>query len=144
MSKVFDQTHYDADDNAKYDLIEWLRAKGFAAWVNPDKYGIDVLAKEPGGQRFEFEVEVKHNWDSDGFPFDTVHWSARKLKFAKPDKLTWFVIFNNSRTQALFVSGEVMLASEVVVKDTKYSQGERFVAVPVGRCMFRQMRRGTL
>lgn len=140
MSKVFSQAHYDADDNAKYDLIAWLRAKGFKAWVNPDQYGIDVLATSLGGERFEFEVEVKHNWNECGFPFDLVHWSARKLKFAKPNRLNWFVMFSSDRSQALFVSGEVMLDSDVVEKDTKYSQGEWFIAVPVWRCVFRDMR----
>lgn len=140
MSKVFDQRHYDQDDNAKHDLIDWLeRRNGFMAWVNDDQYGIDVQAIR-NGEQFEFEVEVKHNWDTEAFPFDTVHWSARKLKFAKPSKLNWFVMFNNARTRALFASGEVLLSCPVVVKNTKYSQGEKFVEVPLSRCMFRAMK----
>lgn len=139
MSKVFDKRHYDADDPAKHDLIDWLEERGFMAWVNDDQYGIDVLALR-NGQQYEFEVEVKHNWVGDGFPFDSVHWSARKLKFAQPSRLQWFVIFNDDRSQALFVSGDVFLSCDVVVKDTKYSQGERFVEVPLSRCMFRRMR----
>lgn len=141
MSKVFDQAHYDADDNAKFQLIDWLEKRnGFMAWVNDDQYGIDVLALR-NGEQFEFEVEVKHNWTDEAFPFDTVHWSARKLKFAKPSKLNWFAMFNSKRTRALFVSGVVMLDCPVVVKDTKYTQGEKFVAVPLGRCILRDMRR---
>ena len=139
MSKVFDQQHYDQDDNAKYELIGWLRYKGFKAWVNPDQYGIDVLASKDS-KRYQFEVEVKHNWDTQGFPFDTVHWSARKLKFAEPNRYTWFVMFSNDRSQALFAPGEAVLQAECVQKNTKYTQGEWFVALPVARCMFRQMK----
>lgn len=139
-SKVFDQSHYDADDNAKHQLIDWLEKRhGYMAWVNEDQYGIDVLALKKG-ELFEFEVEVKHNWKGDGFPFDTVHWSARKIKFAEPSERVWFVMFNDERTQALFASGEVLLSSPIVVKNTKYTNGEKFVAVPLARCIFRPMK----
>lgn len=141
MSKAFDQSHYDADDNAKHDLIRWLEdLHGFMAWVNEDQFGIDVQAIKHG-EFYEFEVEVKHNWVGEGFPFDCVHWSARKLKFAKESKLNWFVMFNDDRTRALFASGKVLLDSPIVVKDTKYTSGEKFVEVPLGRCIFRTMRR---
>lgn len=140
MSKVFDQKHYDQDDNAKYQLIDWLEKRnGFMAWVNEDQYGIDVQAIR-NGEQFEFEVEVKHNWDTDSFPFDTVHWSARKLKFAQPTKLNWFVMFNNARTRALFASGQVLLSCPVVTKNTKYTQGEKFVEVPLARCIIRTLK----
>ena len=140
MSKAFDQSHYDQDDNAKYQLIDWLeKHNGFMAWVNEDQFGIDVLALK-NGEQYDFEVEVKHNWDSDSFPFDTVHWSARKLKFARPDRTNWFAMFNNSRSRALFASGEVLLSCPVVIKNTKYSQGEKFVEVPLARCIFRAMK----
>ena len=140
MSKVFSQEHYDADDNAKHELIEWLESRhGYMAWVNDDQYGIDVLAIKHG-ETYEFEVEVKHNWTGDGFPFDSVHWSARKLKFAKDCKRNWFVMFSDDRTQALFVSGKTILDSPLVVKSTKYTTAEKFVEVPLARCMFRTIK----
>jgi hypothetical protein len=139
MSKVFSQAHYDADDNAKHDLIRWLEKQGFMAWVNDDQFGIDVQAIR-NGEQFEFEVEVKHNWVGASFPFDAVHWSARKLKFAEDSRLNWFAMFNDDRSHALFASGAVLLSSPIVTKDTKYSAGERFVEVPLARCMFRRMK----
>lgn len=139
--KPFDQALYDSDDNAKHDLIGWLeRENGFMAWVNDDQFGIDVIAIKDG-QQFEFEVEVKHNWNSEGFPFDTAHWSARKLKFAMPSKFNWFVMFSASRESALFASGATILDCPIVTKDTKYTSAEKFVAVPLGRCILRRIRR---
>ena len=46
--KPFSQIIYNADDNAKHQIIEWLMDQGFEAWVNPDDYGIDVLATRDG------------------------------------------------------------------------------------------------
>ena len=132
MSKVFSEDHYNADDNAKHQVIEWLVTKGFMAWVNPDQYGIDVQGVLKG-ECYEFEVEVKHNWTGSVFPFDTIHFSNRKRKFATSDKLTWFVMLNDERTHALLISGETFLAAPVVTKNTIYTQGEQFVAIPIAQ-----------
>lgn len=139
MHKVFNQAHYNADDNAKHELIEWLKHREFDAWVNPDQFGIDVLAIKHG-EEYDFEVEVKHNWKTKQFPFSKVHWSARKLKFAKPSKTNWFVMFSDDRTQALFVSGKTMLQGTAVVKHTKFTDAEMFVAVPLSECKLRTMK----
>jgi hypothetical protein len=130
VSKVFSEDHYNADDNAKYKVIEWLVTKGFMAWVNPDQYGIDVQGVLKG-ECYEFEVEVKHNWTGSVFPFDTIHFSNRKRKFATADKLTWFVMLNDERTHALLISGATFLAAPIVTKNTIYTQAEQFVAIPV-------------
>tara|TARA_R110000868_G_scaffold174279_1_gene410867 strand:+ start:41 stop:469 length:429 start_codon:yes stop_codon:yes gene_type:complete len=132
MSKVFSEEHYNADDNAKHQVIEWLVTRGFMAWVNPDQYGIDVQGVLKG-ECYEFEVEVKHNWSGAMFPFDTIHFSNRKRKFATADKLTWFVMLNDERTHALLVSGATFLDAPVVTKDTIYTQKELFVAIPVSK-----------
>jgi hypothetical protein len=132
VSKVFSEEHYSADDNAKHQVIEWLVTRGFMAWVNPDQYGIDVQGVYKG-QSYEFEVEVKHNWSGADFPFETIHFSDRKRKFATADKLTWFVMLNDERTHALIVSGEIFLAAPVVTKNTIYTQSEKFVAIPVAQ-----------
>lgn len=141
MSKVFSEEHYNADDNAKHQVIEWLVTRGFMAWVNPDQYEIDVQGVLKG-ECYEFEVEVKHNWSGSMFPFDTIHFSNRKRKFATADKLTWFVMLNDERTHALLISGATFLAAPVVIKNTIYSQGEQFVAIPVAQGRLIQLREG--
>lgn len=134
--KPFSTDQYDQDDNAKEQIIKYLESKSFTAWVNPDKYGIDVLATKMGLD-CKFEVEVKHNWETNNFPFDTVHFSARKLKFVS--NYTWFVMLNSPRTQALFVAGEKILAAPIITKDTKFTTAEQFVSVRKSDCEFRSL-----
>lgn len=138
MSKVFSQEHYDQDDWAKYQIIEWLEGKGYKAWVNPDQFGIDILATR-WGRQFAFEVEVKHNWRGRYFPFEQIHFSARKKKFVALDVETWFVMLNHDRTMALLVDGEHILAAPISNKDTKYSQNEAFVSVDIQWAIFRDL-----
>ena len=66
MNKPFSQQHYDEDDHAKYQILEWLRTKDYKCEINPDQYGIDILGKR-WGKNFQFEVEVKHNWHGQFF-----------------------------------------------------------------------------
>lgn len=134
--KPFDKAIYDVDDNAKHQVINWLKTRGFEAWVNPDDYGIDVLATKDN-QKYGFEVEVKHNWDTDKFPFSNVHWAARKLKFIRRN--TYFTMLNNDRTYVLVAKGETLHSSPVVSKKTKYTDNELFVEVDVSDCMIRQL-----
>ena len=135
--KKFDQQLFDADDPAKHLIVDWLVARGNRAWVNPDQFGIDVLCENSRGS-FGVDVEVKHNWVSGRFPFDVVHWAERKRKFCGPD--SWFVMLSSDRGQALVASGGDVGASPVVVKDTRLTQGESFMAVPLSKCFRVELR----
>ncbi len=139
MNKPFSQQHYDEDDWAKYQIIEWLESKGYEAWVNPDKFGIDILATR-WGRQFAFEVEVKHNWRGKYFPYEQIHFSARKRKFVALDVETWFVMLNHERTHALLIDGEHILTAPIDNKNTKYSQNEAFVAVDIQWAIFRDLK----
>ena len=139
MTKPFSQQHYDEDDWAKYQIIEWLESKGYEAWVNPDKFGIDILATR-WGRQFAFEVEVKHNWRGKYFPYEQIHFSARKRKFVALDVETWFVMLNHERTHALLIDGEHILTAPIDNKNTKYSQNEAFVAVDIQWAIFRDLK----
>ena len=138
MSKVFSEDHYNADDNAKHKVIEWLVAQGFMAWVNPNQYGIDVQGVRNGGC-YEFEVEVKHNWRGFDFPYQTIHYSARKRKFVLPDYKTFFVTLNHERTRLLLVGHNDFMAGKLVSKDTIYTTSEWFVEIPIHRVIFREI-----
>ena len=139
MNKPFSQQHYDEDDWAKYQIIEWLESKGYEAWVNPDKFGIDILATR-WGRQFAFEVEVKHNWRGRYFPYEQIHFSARKRKFVALDVETWFVMLNHERTHALLIDGEHILAAPLANKNTKYSQNEAFAEVDIHWAIFRDLK----
>lgn len=139
MGKVFSQEHYEQDDVAKFQIIAWLQKQGYEAWVNPDQFGIDLLGTR-WGKQFQFEVEVKHNWKGELFPFGNVHFSGRKRKFVSLDFETWFVMLNHERTHALFIAGEdFMNHSQIVMKDTKYSQNEAFVEIDIQWAIFRNL-----
>lgn len=138
MTKPFDKDLYDADDSAKYLVIEWLERRGFVAFVNPDDYGIDILGRY-NGMDYAFEVEVKHNWRGFNFPFDTVHYSARKRKFVMAEGKTFFVTLNHERTRLLLINHNDFMAGKLVNKKTIYTDSEWFIEIPVARGIFREI-----
>ena len=129
MIKPFSLELYADNDNAKELVIKWLESKGCTAWVNPDQYGIDLLFKNPEGDYYSCEVEVKHNWKGAKFPFKTMHIPARKLKFATDNAI--FVVLNSERTHLIMLHGEDLRKAPIVRKDTIYTEGEYFVEIEV-------------
>ncbi|NBR70735.1 MAG: hypothetical protein EBT75_01340 [Proteobacteria bacterium] len=130
--KPFDAALYEQDDGAKHVVISMLEGRRFVAWVNEDDFGVDVLA-ERDGLRWQFEVEVKHGWRGPVFPFPSLHYAARKLKWADHPR-SWYCTLNEEWDRMLLVSGEVLMSCAVVVKDTIYTQAEAFVEVPLEEC----------
>lgn len=136
--KPFDQSLYDQDDNAKFVVIEYLESLGFTAWVNPDDYGIDILA-DLAGHRYEIEVEVKHNWSGPHFPFPTLHYSIRKFKFLNSEARVRFITLNHEWSHAGVVTGEDLLVGKIINKETKYTKHEAFMTVPTEKVRWIQL-----
>lgn len=135
MSKPFSEELYESDDSAKHLVIAWLRSRGHEIDVNPDQYGIDLVGSF-NGMPSAWEVEVKHNWKGDEFPFDTVHYSVRKRKFVQPDVKTWFITLNHERTRAVVFSHKHFMEGRLVQKSTIYTTDEWFVELPVRQGIF--------
>jgi hypothetical protein len=131
IKKPFDINLYNQDDSVKGILCDWLRSKGFRAYVNPDKYGIDVLSNWFGDDT-GIEVEVKHNWKGAYFPFKSVHYAARKFKFLDGNKQVKFVTFNHNRTHIILVDASEF--TKIVTKETKYTRDETFYEIPIENC----------
>jgi len=131
IKKPFDINLYNQDDSVKGILCDWLRSKGFRAYVNPDKYGIDVLSNWFGDDT-GIEVEVKHNWKGPNFPFKSVHYAARKFKFLDGNKQVKFVTFNHNRTHIILVDASEF--TKIVTKETKYTRDETFYEIPIENC----------
>ena len=129
--KPFSKELYDADDNAKHLVVDFLNKRDLKAFINPDDYGIDVLA-ERDNKQWGYEVEVKHNWKGTKFPFKTVHIAGRKMKFAAPN--TYLCMLNHERTHMLLIKGSDILEAQHVTKDTIYSMNERFIEIPFHLC----------
>jgi hypothetical protein len=125
--KPFSIDLYDKNDDAKELVIQALQKLGYKAWVNPDIYGIDIICQRENGPYTYHEVEVKHNWKGDSFPFATIHIPARKLKFANPQ--SFFVILNHERTHMLVIPGLQLIKSPIITKSTIYTENEEFIEV---------------
>lgn len=132
MAKPFSPSLYSKNDDAKELIIKVLEANGYKAWVNPDQYGIDLIFHDETFVYNYCEVEVKHNWSGPTFPFNTVHFPKRKLKFAKPDSI--FAMLNHERTHVLFISGQQFLDAPIIKKDTIYTRSEEFIEVTLNDC----------
>jgi hypothetical protein len=135
MSKPFSKSLYETNDGAKHQIVTWLKTQGFKAWINPDQYGIDVLA-DKNSKRYEFEVEVKHNWRGKTFPYDEIDFPSRKLKVAKSTLENFFVMLNHERNSVLVISGKTFLSSPIIQKDTIYTKNESFVRIPTNQAKF--------
>lgn len=135
MSKPFSKSLYESNDGAKHQIVDWLKLQQFKAYINPDQYGIDILA-DKNGKHYEFEVEVKHNWRGKTFPYDEIDFPTRKLKVAKPSLENFFVMLNHERNRTLLISGQTFLSSPIIQKDTIYTKNESFVRVPVSEAKF--------
>ena len=128
--KTFDQGQYRKDDKAKILVMKWMNEVGYTnVRTNPDQYGIDVLA-EWYEIPVAFEVEVKHNWKGDEFPFRTCHFSARKRKFLDPLIRTRFAMLNDERSHLMIFDGEHLLSEgRIIKKDTIHTSQEEFIEI---------------
>ena len=140
--KPFSQELYDNDDKAKHLVIDFLESNHWEAWVNPDIYGIDLLALDPNGIEYQVEVEVKHNWTGDKFPYKTLHFAERKRKFIDSDRVTLFITINDDRTYALVAFEEALSEAAVIVKDTSYTSQEKFLEISVSSCELITLKKG--
>jgi hypothetical protein len=135
--KPFDINLYNADDNAKELVITWLEGYGYNMQVNPDQYGIDLIGTNTEGQEVAVEVEVKHHWTGSHFPFRTVHVSARKQKFVRPN--AYLVMVNHERTHVLTLDYETLRDARLVTKPTIYTTDEQFLQVDVEMAKIRKL-----
>jgi hypothetical protein len=135
-NKPFCPEQYDADDNCKHDVIRFLEAQTWARFdlvVNRDQYGIDLVG-ECNGYQCGVEVEIKHSWSGQHFPFKNVHIAARKVKFIECKPYVFYVIVNAERTQALIVTPESLDNIMLVKKPTVHTTTEWFMQVPLDDC----------
>ena len=135
MSKPFSQKLYDRDDSAKDYVLRFFAERfGYVAYVNPDPYGIDLIIENERG-RFELEVEVKRSWLGKNFPYQSLHYAYRKIKFAENPDNVHFITLNREWSYGLLVTGEVVSECVVITKDTIYTKNEKFIEVPLSKCV---------
>jgi hypothetical protein len=125
--ELFNETDGTARDSAR---IYWT-SLGHTVEDHPDRYAVDLIV-DTGLETFYCEVEIKRVWTGATFKYDTLQIPERKAKFAKLDKPTYFMIFNNERSRAFICSHTDLLDSPVVEVPNKYVyKGEMFFQVPI-------------
>lgn len=130
MSKAFSRELYDKNDWVKYLFIDILNSRYECnPRVNPDDYGIDILT-----DKYDYEVEVKHNWTGVNFPYDTIHYSSRKIKFVT--KRSYFVTFNSDHSRYFIIHSWSLNKAKIVTKNTTYTKSESFIEINVSEGWF--------
>jgi len=130
VSKAFSRELYDKNDWVKYLFIDILNSRYECnPRVNPDDYGIDILT-----DKYDYEVEVKHNWTGVDFPYDTIHYSSRKIKFVT--KRSYFVTFNSDHRRYFIIHSWSLNKARIVTKNTTYTKSESFIEINVSEGWF--------
>jgi len=131
MHKPFSIDQYDQDDDAKHAVIALFLAWNCDVRVNHDHYGIDLIGRDlQTREMFGVEVEVKHNWCGPTFPFDTVHYSARKMKYLYLPTQTYFCTVNTERTHCMILNLTGIEQCKLVRKQTNVTASEWFMEFP--------------
>lgn len=130
----FDSYRYATNDLAKHIIIHDFEKDGWLnVHVNPDTYGADLIATSGRtGATWTIEVEVKHNWESGPFKYNTIHISARKAKYNNPHHL--HVTINKNWTHYIIVPPSALAEAKRVIKSTIYSENEMFLEIPITEC----------
>lgn len=132
IRKRFDRDLFNETDiSARAAAKNYWTSLGHTVEDHPDRYAIDLIV-DTGTESFYCEVEIKKVWKGAEFKYDTLQIPERKSKFAKLDKPSCFMVFNNERSHAFICKHTTLLDSPVVEVPNKYVyKGELFFQVPV-------------
>ncbi len=135
-TKPFSPTLFQTNDLLGRKIVQkFFHSKNIDAVDNPDIYAVDLILFREGKKIGYAEVEVRHNWKTDEFPYDTLNVPQRKKKLLENDLPTYFFSVNCIETRMYVVTDEVVLGSPLQENKNKYvASGEYFYKVPVGLC----------
>ena len=134
--KAFDQLLYDENDAiAKEAVRSFLEAVWGYPVTEGGQYDVDLLIYEEDTICGYVEVERRHNWDKQHFPFDTLNIPERKRKFFTLDQPSLLFAVSKDCKWAVFVPGEIVLQCPVKMLDNKFCFQEPFFVVPIEYCM---------
>tara|TARA_B100000029_G_scaffold253000_1_gene249933 strand:+ start:10723 stop:11157 length:435 start_codon:yes stop_codon:yes gene_type:complete len=133
MRKKFSQELFDENDDACRNAAEYIKEDlGIDALEdNPNKYGVDLIGTLDGEFVSYVEVERKHGWKGETFPFSTVNLPARKKKYVELILPTQFVIFNHDFSYAAIIHRDDVAESPTKFISTIYTRGEKFYDIPI-------------
>lgn len=130
--KAFDQALFDENDTPARWVLKWAFEDlwGLRLEDNPDIYGPDLMGFR--GQDFcsFVELEVKHNWKGEHFPFEEIHFLGRKRKFLNNEEII-FVFLNSDLSAFIWFTSDAIKSGKLIQKRTKLTQKEDFISLDV-------------
>lgn len=142
MYKQFDQKlHDDNDPETRKVVLYYLQSLyGIPEHhyvENPDKYGIDIIQRGLIETISGIEVERRHNWTGDYFPFDTINIPERKKKFSNMGFPTYYIATNKELTRGIIIDITDINIFPLKENKNKYvAEGEMFYSVPISAATY--------
>ena len=135
MRKRFDpELHKENDKLARKAIKELLKGSGLTVKDNPKVREVDILVYKGKEHLFNIECEIKRVWKGEKFPYDNVQFPERKGKYAKLEKPTIFVMFNDDQSKFIALHGKNLIDSPKAEVPNKYVRaGEMFYQVPLDK-----------
>ena len=133
-NKRFDQSLHDQYDNPGREVVKFYFSSklNITAKDNPNVYGVDLLLYKNESLVGYAEVEVRNNWKTDAFPYDTLNVPYRKKKLLENELPTFFFSINHIKTRMFCCKAEDVLKCELKENPNKYVKSdEYFYKVPV-------------
>lgn len=130
--KKFSKTLFRQNDPKSRRIVkEYFLKNKIQLEDNPNKYGVDLLAKDGS-----LQVEVEHRlvWDDVEFPYSDINVPERKAKFFVENHIC-YVILSRDYSHIGMIDGETLrkyLTSETLRESSNkfIKQGEMFFKVP--------------
>ena len=101
--------------------------------LHQEDYGIDVYGYLSESHKkcgkppiFAIELEVKHNWKGNNFPFEDVHFLAKKQKHINREMMSFWVLCNDDCSQAMIMPMQKILNGSLSVVKCKKGIGDDF------------------
>ena len=133
-TKIFEKSLHDENDIPAREIVKQVYGFiGIDLYDNPDRYGVDLLCDKP---RMSVEVERRLVWEGGAFPYDTVNFLLRKVKFMLhcPSACDYAIVSKDFKHIGIINGVQIMdivFETEPQASANKYVQvGEQFYKIP--------------
>ncbi|WCF11583.1 hypothetical protein NDS46_30005 (plasmid) [Paenibacillus thiaminolyticus] len=145
---IVPQKRFDKKDYSKNDLAYQALKNKFSTLypvLRDEDFGVDVAIYN-GKRAFEkgmspicyVELESKSNWKGLKFPksFPDVQFLAKKQKFIKMDRPVYWVLFNDSCTNAAMINFKDIISCELDIVTCGSIGSDYFYRIPLKKMMW--------
>jgi hypothetical protein len=132
--KPFSEGNYDKYSPLEEQVKSYLYIYGMDIVSNPDKYDIDLLIVDDGDIIGGIEVESHAKYWDDEFPFDTVHFLGRKLKYTQAG--SFYLMVSAELKNAVIIHFPDLYSYDMIEKDNESCDNEPFIEIPKDDCVF--------